>query len=448
MRINRLSIIGLLLWILSCMNLYSQYWTVDCSVRNEIRRLKLSTQLPLIMKEYGISAWLVMNRDPSDDPDNIFWDRFKRLDPVSEMIGAENTFYPSIFIFTDEGERIAIIEDDDFPFIEETGIYTKIHHYRYTRPTGINPLLKFLKEEILRINPVKIGVNISETEPVADGLTVGCKKIIESAIGKEFSKRIVSAEDVIVILWGQKLDEELELIKRSTEIANDLMMDAFKSIKPGETSLQDIFDLIRTKMKVNGWDVGWDQRMCPIVRILPSKNLPRDEIIAEPGTFIYINAGVLTKGYSNDLNRMAYVLRKNEKEPPEEIQFMWKTVRNSVEAVVRAMKPGAIGFEVDQIARKIITDAGFEEYGYQTGHPVGVWVHDIGTFIGPKHPHYGRKVFLKLHEGEVFAIEPHVSKYSEEFHGEIRAKLQEMVVVTKKGGRYIVPPQKEIFLIK
>lgn len=448
MRTKHTFIIGLFLLALISVNLHSQYWTVDPCVRNEIRKEKLTTQLPLIMKEYGISVWLIINRDPNDDPDNIFWDRHVRLDPVSEIIGAENTFYPSVFLFTDSGERIAIIEDEDLSFIQEMGLYTKIHHYKYHRQTGIHPVLKFLQEEISRINPTKIGINTSETEPVADGLSVGLKSLIEKSLGNDFSQHIVSAEDIIVTLWGQKLEKELDCIKKSTEIAHQLMIDAFKMVEPGKTSVQDIFNIIRTRMKINGWKVGWDQKMCPIVRIRPSEDLPKDKIIAKRGTLIGINAGVLTMGYSNDLDRTAYVLREGETEPPEEIHLMWKTLRHAVEATVKAMKPGAVGFEVDQIARKVITDAGFEEYWYQTGHPVGVWVHDIGTYIGPRHPHYGRKVFLKLHEGEVFAVEPGISQFSKELNAHIGLHLQEMVVVTKEGGKYLVPPQEKIFLVK
>ena len=400
------------------------------------------------MKEYGISLWLIINRDPNDDPDNIFWERYKRLDPVSELIGAENTFYPAAFLFTDTGERIALVEDGDCPFIQETGIYTKIRHYKYTRPTGINPLTAFLREEISRLNPAKIGLNISETEPVADGLTAGLKKIIEKTVGEEFSKKLVSAEDVIVTLWGQKLVQEQEYIRRSAQIAHELMIAAFKNVKPGKTSAKDVFDFVRTRMRVNGWRVGWDEKMCPIVRIGPLADLPQDKNMANPGSILSINAGALTKGYSNDLDRTAYILKERESVPPNEIQFMWSTLRRAVEAVVKAMRPGTVGRDVDEIARKIIKGAGFEEYGYQTGHPVGVWVHDIGTFIGPQHPHYGRKVNLKLHEGEVFAIEPGISMFSKELSAQISLHLQEMVVVTKKGGEYLIPPQREIFLIR
>jgi len=440
--------LALLVLILSSGWLHAQYWTVDESVRNEIRKEKLETQLPGILTEYGISAWITVNRDPGDDPDNVFLKRSPRLDPVSELLGAENTFYPSAFLFTDDGERIALIEEGDLVFVQETGIYNRIRHYKYARQTGIHPLLGFIREEIDRIRPEKIGINISETEPVADGLNVGLMHLIEKALGKEHASRLVSAEDVIVTLWGIKLDKELAYIKHSAEKAHELMIDAFDHVDPGKTSVQNVFDRIRTRMKVNGWSVGWLHSMCPIVGIRPDPGLPPEKSLVRSGTLLGINAGILTKGYSNDLDRTAYVLREGETEPPPELRFMWLTLRKAVDAVVSAMKPGAVGREVDDVARKIITEAGFELYWYQTGHPVGVWVHDIGTYIGPPHPHYGRKVDLKLHEGEVFAIEPGIQMFSKELNGDVRIHLQEMAVVTREGGKYLIPPQRELYLIE
>jgi Xaa-Pro aminopeptidase len=127
---------------------------------------------------------------------------------------------------------------------------------------------------------------------------------------------------------------------------------------------------------------------------------------------------------------------------------MWDVTRASVEAAVKAMKPGITGFEVDKIARQVVTDAGFEEYWYQTAHSVGVWVHDQGPYIGPRHPHYGRKVDMTLQPGDVFAVEPGVGMVVEELGDErIGIHLQEMVIVTENGAEYLFPPQKEIVLI-
>ncbi len=434
------------LWLLAWPAM-AQYWTVASEVRAELRKEKIARQLVPAMKEFNVALWMVMNRDPNDDPDNIFNQRTPRQDPISELIGAEETFYPAVFLFTVQGERIALIEEGDLNYVKDTGIYPTIRTYKYTRQRGIADLLAYLKEEVEKRNPASIGLNFSDDEPVADGLTVGSRMILERALGPELARRTVSAELVAISLWGHKLPREIEYIRQSTQKAHELMMAAFAAIVPGRTTERDIFRFIRDRMRANGWPVGWAEAMCPIVRVQPKNGAVPTDAVAQPGSMVGINAGVTTYGYSNDLDRTAYILRPGEAAPPEEIQRMWRTTRASVEAARRAMKPGAVGLDVDQIARKVVTDAGYEEYWYQTGHPVGVWVHDIGPYIGPKHPHYGKKIFMKLQVGDVFAIEPGARQMVPANGRRESVHLQEMIVVTEKGGEYLIPLQEEILLI-
>lgn len=439
---------AVVLALLSCATqALAQYWTAAPEIRKELRLQKIARQLVPAMKEYGISMWVVMNRDSNDDPDNIFWHRFPRQDPMSELVGAEETFYPAVFLFTDGGERIALVEQGDANYIRDTGVYQTIRSYRYTRQRTIADLLDYLKEEIVRRNPPTIGLNFSDDEPMADGLTVGSRMILEQALGSELAKRFVSAEMVAISLWGRKLPQEIGYIKQSSQKAHALMMAAFDVIIPGQTTEQDIFDFIRDRMRANGWPVGWAQDMCPIVRVQPKGHPRPTSAVAQPGSVIGINAGVTTQGYSNDLDRTAYILRPGETKPPPEIQRMWQTLRTAVEAARQAMKPGVVAFDVDQIARRIVTDAGYDEYGYQTAHPVGVWVHDVGPYIGPKHPHYGKRIYMRLQVGDVFAVEPGVSTLVPGLGRRERVHLQEMIVVTENGGEYLVPPQEEIVLI-
>lgn len=424
-----------------------QYWTVVPETRKELRKEKIAQQLVPAMKEYSVSMWIVMNRDPNDDPDNIFWHRLSRQDPMSELIGAEETFYPAVFLFTDAGERIALVEEGDVNYISDTGVYQTIRSYKYTRQRTFADLLVHLKEEVVKRNPTTIGLNFSHDEPMADGLTVGSRMILEQALGSELAKRFVSAEMVAISLWGRKLPQEIGYMKESSQKAHELMMAAFGMIIPGQTTEQDIFNFIRDRMRANGWPVGWAQDMCPIVRVQPKGHPRPTSAVAQPGSVVGINAGVTTQGYSNDLDRTAYILRPGETKPPPEIQRMWQTLRTSVEVARRAMKPGVVAFDVDQIARKVVTDAGYDEYGYQTAHPVGVWVHDVGPYIGPKHLHYGKRIYMRLQVGDVFAVEPGVSMLVPDLGRRERVHLQEMIVVTENGGEYLIPPQEEIVLI-
>jgi Xaa-Pro aminopeptidase len=272
---------------------------------------------------------------------------------------------------------------------------------------------------------------------------------LKRTLGSPYADRLVPAEDVIMALWGHKIPEEVALIKQSGEIADRLMMEAFEAIKPGATTERDIFNLVRRRTLAMGLTPGWYEETSPIVRVRPRRGASAGAAVVQPGSIVSINAGVLTRGYANDLDRTAYVLRPGETSVPRDVQRMWDVTRTSVETAIRLMRPGAIGFDVDRQARKVVTDAGFKEYWYQTGHPVGIWVHDEGPYIGPRHPHYGRKVEMTLQKGDVFALEPGISMAVTELGNEqIGIHLQEMVVVTESGAEYLVPPQREIVLIR
>ena len=150
----------------------------------------------------------------------------------------------------------------------------------------------------------------------------------------------------------------------------------------------------------------------------------------------------------SDVNRVAYVLKDDEDAPPPLLQKMFDTCLKSTQEAVARIKPGATGLEIDEAARQVVRAAGFEEYGHATGHTTGVWVHGLGIIFGPKWRAYGEKVSMKIHEGDVYAVEPSITAQSEEHGGNVRLHFQEMVIVERDGARYLTPPVTEFLLIK
>ena len=110
------------------------------------------------------------------------------------------------------------------------------------------------------------------------------------------------------------------------------------------------------------------------------------------GPVIRIDAGVDDDGYKTDIQRLAYVLRPGETEaPPRRSRRRSTTVRAANRAAAAALKPGATGTAVDTAARRVITDADYEEFKHATGHPIGFYTHDIGPLLAPAWPdRYGK----------------------------------------------------------
>lgn len=425
------------------------YRSTSPEVRDAIRTAKLDQLLIPIMEEWGVEAWVTLTRDPCDDMTNVIWERDIQLDPIAEYIGAERVTVPAAFIFTTSGERIAIAEEGDAAYIRGTGIYREVLTYAYNRAKGHSGFGALLAATLKRLNPETIGLNFSVEEGVADGLTVGMKLIFDEAVGPELASRVVSAERVIISLWNRKVAKEVELITRSAVQSAQLTDEALRAIEPGVTTARTLFDDIRRRMAELGLEPGWEEYWSPTVTVSEFRlgKPPADQVI-ERGDLVVVNSGFLVEGHMSDVNRMAYVLREDEESPPPLIQKLFDTGLAATRAGVAAIRPGATGEQVDAAARSVVVEAGFEEYGHATGHTTGVWVHGLGVIIGPRWKAYGEKVAMPMHVGDVYAVEPSLSAYSEVHGGDLRIHFQEMVIVEKDGARYLSEPVTELILIR
>ena len=94
------------------------------------------------------------------------------------------------------------------------------------------------------------------------------------------------------------------------------------------------------------------------------------------------------------------------------------------------------------IAREIITAAGYEEFPHALGHQVGRFAHDGTALLGPPWEKYASKPFEPIEKGMVFTLEPRLTIPERGI-----ATIEEMIVVSDEGASYLSKPQKELWLI-
>jgi Xaa-Pro dipeptidase len=442
-------VLGLCLFLVLDLAAQFGYRYTNPELRDLIRKSKLNELLIPIMEEYGIGCWVTLTRDPCDDMTNVIWERDIQLDPIVEYVGGEGAKTPAAFLFTTSGQRIAVVAGGDAKAVEDTGIYKKIVTYAYNREKGHTEFLEKLGKTLRELNPRTIGLNFSEDEGVADGLSYGMKVMFDRAVGPELAARVVSAEKVVISLWNRKVAAEVQLIEKSSRQSAEITLEALRMIQPGVTTARGIFDYIRKKIKEEGMAPGWQEWWCPTVTVSAFRlgRPPSDKVI-ERGDLVVINSGFLVEGHMSDLNKAAYILREGEKEPPELVQKLFATGLEATRAAVSKIKPGVTGEEVDRAAREVVKKAGFSEYGHATGHTTGVWVHGLGVILGPPWKAYGEKVHMKIHKNDIYAVEPSLGAYSEPHGGNLRMHFQEMVIVEENGTRYLTPPLTELILIQ
>ena len=131
-----------------------------------------------------------------------------------------------------------------------------------------------------------------------------------------------------------------------------------------------------------------------------------------------------------------------EKDIPDQVQSAFEAVRDAIVAASQFVKPGALGYEVDTIARDFVKDAGYEEYQHALGHQIGQHAHDGGSLLGPRWERYGDTVERPVEVGNIFTLELYVTT---ENYGQV--SLEEDILITRSGCDFLSHPQKKLICI-
>ena len=405
------------------------------NLKVNIIKKKIDSFLLPAMRENNIDMWIVMSREYN-------------LDPILADIGGGIGGHRNAYIFMDDGtdriKRIAI--GTHLGDIIQTQIYDKVIPYHSPGKEGLKPHLRKVVQEF---DPKRIGINTSRTIPMCDGLTVEMKEYLEDSIGKKYSKRLVSAEKLVVYFRVHRIEEEVELMRISVEIAKKIHHEVLseKYIQPDKTTVDDLYWAYRAKLREYKVEPGWPGGGPGISLAGKNKGL-LSEIIIEPGDFIDVNFGVDYLGYCSDVNRQAYVLKPGEVEPPKGVQEFFDFSLKCAEQMKNNMKAGEVGLDIYNKTKEWLKDQGYDD-GHVCPHTIGNTVHGIGPLIDPDYPdRYGDRVHLKLEPVMFFAIEIIVPEYIKELDRTIRINRQDDAVLTEEGMEYLSEPQTKLILIK
>jgi len=379
-----------------------------------------------ILRELDIDMWLTYVRKTSEIHD-----------PALYFLLEESWLtWQTAMIISKEGRKIAICGRYDAQNLEMSGVYDKVIPYDESIK---NPLLNVLNE----LDPRQIAINYSIDNIAADGLTHGMwmrlNKILE---GTDFSHKMVSSEYILAALRGRKTDAEIKKIKKAVDIGEEGHKKVTEFSKLG-VSEEDIEKMLLKFTDDKGVIVSYP----PLVHVGPSTTIGHGkaspDIKIKKGDLITVDYGVFYEGYASDLQRVNYVLQDNEDIPPVEVRRAFEICFKAISAGAEKLKPGVLGWEVDYVARKIITDAGYDEFMHALGHQIGRNVHDGGCLLGPKWEKYGQSVMYQVEENQCFTLELYVYVPN---HGYM--SMEEDLQVTKDGCKFLSDRQMELTLIK
>lgn len=259
------------------------------------------------------------------------------------------------------------------------------------------------------------------------------------------AERLVSAEPLVSALRERKSATELDRMRRAVRATEEVFARVAQHIRPGLTERQ-VAGFMQQQVAEMGLDLAWDESMCPAVFTGPdtaaAHYAPSDRQI-ERGHVLNMDFGVKVEDYCSDMQRTFYVLGDGEQTAPPEVARGFSTIVQTVETGRLAMRPGVEGRHVDAAARRVVVDAGYDEYPHALGHQVGRFAHDGTALLGPEWEKYATKPFKKLEPSMVFTIEPRLTVPD---RGVVT--IEEMVVVTEDGAEFLSTPQLELLLIR
>jgi Xaa-Pro aminopeptidase len=386
-------------------------------------------QVPAILKETRFDAWLLFARETHTSHD-----------PCFDVVVGSNVVWPSAFLLTTSGERIAIVGSLDKAGLEMHGHYPEIVPY-------VGGITESLRQVLVRLDPKRIAINYSEDDLMADGLTHGMYLTLQKALeGTPYGSRLHSSERVVSALRGRKSTTEQARIRAACEATVEIFDRLTPRLRAGLTEKQ-VAAMIREEMAgIGGLAPAWDEEQCPAVFTGPESAGahagPTDRPI-EPGHVMNVDFGVRKDGYCSDLQRTWYFLKPGESGAPEAVRKGFDTIVEAIREAARVLRPGRTGEEIDTVARSYITGRGYPEYPHALGHQIGRDAHDGAGLLCPRWERYGSLPDLKVEAGQCYTIEPRLPI---EGHG--IATCEEIVAVTDRGCVFLSRPQGDLYLVR
>ena len=243
------------------------------------------------------------------------------------------------------------------------------------------------------------------------------------------SAELQEGGDLIKHLRMTKDEAELENLRLASSAADRAWNEFIETAQIAGKSEREAATILSGLRRKHGLDV-------PTIGICASgpnsaapHHITGDRIIQKGDTVIFDFGGSYNH-YRADVTRTVHI-----GEPDDEYRRVYQIVLDANQAAYEVIRPGIPCQEVDRVARKVITDAGYGEYFiHRVGHGIGI--------DGHEEPYLVEGNTLSLEAGMVFSDEPGIY-----IPGEFGVRIEDSVVVTEDGGEKINHCRRELTIM-
>jgi len=400
---------------------------------------KLKTTLPHLMQREDIDMWVVMSREYNEDP------IIETLLPATWLAARRRT----ILVMFDPGsgqdiQTLAVARYD-------VGSMFK----RAWDPDQQPDQWQALADIIVKRNPKKIAVDMSDHWGLADGISATDLRLFKENLPPEYHPRIVSAENLGIAWLETRTPLEMDLYPGICRIAHEIIAEGFSAavIEPGVTTTDDVVWWYRERireLKLTTWfhpTVSVQRQDPESLDHLRSFSARPEEDIIQPGDLLHVDFGITYLRLNTDTQQHAYVLKTGETDAPGYLKAALKNANRLQDIFTSNFKPGKTGNEVLKESREQAIAEGIQPSIYS--HPIGYHGHGAGTVLGRWDAQEGLPFTgdYPLHLDTAYSIELNAATFITEWDKEIRIMLEEDAYFDSEGIRYIDGRQTQFILI-
>lgn len=265
---------------------------------------------------------------------------------------------------------------------------------------------------------------------------VGIKEVAIEPDGLSIGDYIKVAEACQVTIWQSQLTglraiksaDEIAKIQRACAVTDEIFAEMLPEIKVGmqENELGALIQYL--SLKKGATAMAFD----PIIASGPRSALPHGrptQRAFQEGELISIDFGIVLEDYQSDMTRTVALGKLNP-----QLQEIYDVVKAAQQAASDFVKAGVTGQEVDAVARKIITEAGYGEYfSHGLGHGIG---------MGGDVPILNPASQMVLAENMVMSVEPGI--YLPEIGG---VRIEDDVWIHEGVGVPLNKTTKELLIV-
>ena len=332
--------------------------------------------------------------------------------PYSRYYGAEFEISEGVAIVSKKGCRY--FTDSRYIESAEAGI-------KYFEVLPINQFTGFIQ----RINDAIADFGITTLGYEEVYLTVAELMDYE----KNLNAKLVPFHKQISSFRATKEAWEVDLMRKAQAITDKAFSQVITRIRPGMSELELQAELIYCLYKNGATGLAFN----PIVVSGPNTSLPHGvagERLIQEGDFVTMDFGASYKGYCSDMTRTVAVGYATE-----EMKKVYDIVLQAQLAGIAATKAGVIGRDIDAVARKVITDAGYGEYfGHGYGHSLGLEIHEAPN------PNPGNAGPMPA--GALCSAEPGIY-----LPGKFGVRIEDVTIVTEDGTIDITNSPKNLIIV-